>query len=248
MKYLSSKETLHFNVTGEFVTNTARRWYWQEERGLDIVLKFLKSCMGGTDQSDEELEKLAIGVLLGEYKFIGSTSDNSYALTDDEDLNTKDSMKCFVKKEYGVYNSVFNTTYDALKNKANKNEYQEPIRDMNDMELGWLSPTGVFHPVPWGEHEKWACDYVDKHYSLDNLGINAFRDLHKDKNGNLIIGSDVLREKLHWILIHNPSTVKNNECVEINEMNIISKAQKEFLYDYFTHRNNSEQAEKYLNY
>lgn len=54
---------LSFSVTGEFVTRIAREWFWLEHKPWVVVEELLLSCMCGTDQSKEELQKLARDVV-----------------------------------------------------------------------------------------------------------------------------------------------------------------------------------------
>lgn len=73
--------SLHFNTTGEFVTNHARTLFYQEGRPYEEVEDFLLACMSGTDTPLTMLKKYAKMVLMGEARFDGSTADGSYCLT-----------------------------------------------------------------------------------------------------------------------------------------------------------------------
>ena len=76
--------SVSFQTTGEFVTRIARSWYWDEGKPWATVEELLLACMSGTNRSREELVELARKVVYGKARFIGSTADGSYALTDDD--------------------------------------------------------------------------------------------------------------------------------------------------------------------
>ena len=42
---------VYFNVSGDFVTETARSWLYEERRPYDKVIDFLLASMAGTDLS-----------------------------------------------------------------------------------------------------------------------------------------------------------------------------------------------------
>lgn len=71
---------IRFSVSGKFITNLAREWFYLESRPLEKVMDLLLSCMGGTDMSEKELRRNAEDVLLGRAEFEGNTRDNSFRL------------------------------------------------------------------------------------------------------------------------------------------------------------------------
>lgn len=50
-----------FQVSGEFITKTARSWFYEERRPCAKVLQFLLSCMCGTSCGKKELLDCAHG-------------------------------------------------------------------------------------------------------------------------------------------------------------------------------------------
>lgn len=120
-------------------------------------------------------------------------------------------------------------------------EYIERQKSNTTDDYGWLEPNGTYHPVEWGDHQEWAINYLEKHHPY----ANDKTLYHTDKNKN-IAGGDVLIYKLHWILIHNPSQgighITKDPSFEP------TKAQKEFLYNYYIERNRNKEAnELYAN-
>lgn len=71
---------IRFSVSGKFITNLAREWFYLESRPLEKVMNLLLSCMCGTDMSEKELRRNAEDVLLGRAEFEGNTQDNSFRL------------------------------------------------------------------------------------------------------------------------------------------------------------------------
>ncbi len=111
-------------------------------------------------------------------------------------------------------------------------------------DYGWLSPTGEFHPVEWGEHQGWAGDYMLAHPEQFNLpddkweSHSAVMDMRVD-----MTAGDELAKK-GWILLH--STHHGIAEVTRDESRRITKAQREFLYDYYADRGLDKIAAEYL--
>ena len=75
---MENKETLHFKVSGEFLTNFVRDLY-MEGRKLNDVIEILQVCTAG----DMTME-IAQGIILGKYKLVG---ENEFTLEpDDKDI------------------------------------------------------------------------------------------------------------------------------------------------------------------
>lgn len=207
------KEQLTWNITGEFVTETARSWLYEEFKPYKDVMDFLLGCLINPEISDQERKQYAKDILLGKKKMIGSTADNTYTLADDD---------CNIKKEYDFY---FNEL--SLTENFNEDEYKDrpkemrPIRKYKDGDYGWLSPEGKFFQSDWGNHQEESYKLVRKFYGEDAL--------YSDKGDNALY-------KRGWSLLHNPM---NYGITQIEEPKRgLSKKQKEFLYDYYMNSNN----------
>lgn len=98
-----------------------------------------------------------------------------------------------------------------------------------DDDYGWLEPSGEYHPVEWGEHQEWACDYVRE---LCNKGLMNIEDAPVDCGEYLV-------EK-GWILLHNPA--HGIAIITKDVIRRMTKSQKEFLYDYYIKRECHEEA------
>lgn len=72
---------IRFSVSGKFITNLAREWFYLESRPLEKVMDLLLSCMCGTDMSEKELRRNAEDILLGRAEFSGNTRDDTFCMT-----------------------------------------------------------------------------------------------------------------------------------------------------------------------
>lgn len=75
------KEVLHIGIDGEFITNLARTWFWEESRPLQIVKDFLYCCFDDIPDEDTKL-KIMTDILEGRKKFVGV---NNFELIDDNE-------------------------------------------------------------------------------------------------------------------------------------------------------------------
>lgn len=101
-----------------------------------------------------------------------------------------------------------------------------------DDDYGWLEPNGTFHPVEFGMHGEWAADHVAEFYG----------DEHEEKQQEArkyISYGDFLTDR-GWVLLHNPS--QGIAIPTTSPGKRYTKAQKEFLYQYFIDRNCEKEA------
>lgn len=109
-------------------------------------------------------------------------------------------------------------------------------------DYGWLEPNGTFHAVEWGNHQEWANDYLDKNLTQEErfaamVEINASGMV---KSSPDVIGAADYLVRRGWVLLHNPQ-----QGIAIPTRDITrecTKAQKEFLYDYYMERNRENEA------
>ena len=111
-------------------------------------------------------------------------------------------------------------------------------RQMSDTEddYGWLEPNGSFHPVEWGQHQEWAQSYIEEHFpeiTEDEVDMQV-------KCGVGLIGAGDWLVERGWILLHNPA--QGIAIVTRNDKCRVTKAQKEFLYSYYTERDCEKEA------
>lgn len=117
-------------------------------------------------------------------------------------------------------------------------ELQSYMRRMSDTrrhttsDYGWLEPNGVFHEANWGEHETYAISIVENHLQIPSEDYDS-DILCTTPAGNYLINRG-------WVLLHNPA--RGIALITRNEAKRYTKAQKDFLYAYYTERGETEQA------
>lgn len=256
------EKTLSFSITGEFVTRIAREWLWLEGKPWPVVEDLLLSCMCGTGKSQEELVELATKVVIGRAKFIGNTADGSYAMVDDnQDLIGKyigqwNKKVSEMKKDLREVEDKYITLVDYLMESGkgyllseagiNDDDEEETVESamlnsfMKQKEIeheghannyGWIDPAGNFYPVEFAEHQSWAWRKAKE------LGILGKEDLNTGTCGDLLVSRG-------WALLHNPGL--GIAFVTSSDEKPLTKAQREFLYGYYSDRGLQKQAEQYL--
>lgn len=110
----------------------------------------------------------------------------------------------------------------------------EPETSTDD--YGWLEPDGTFHEVEFADHEQWAYETIQKRGWRDEYDRSDF--------GGLYSNGDFLVERKGFVLLHNPGF--GMAMVSSSETRPLTKAQREFLFDYYTERNRPDLAKKYL--
>lgn len=125
----------------------------------------------------------------------------------------------------------------AERKKEEENTLRYPPR------YGWLSPTGEFFEGEFGEHEalarKISDTKIEKHAFL-------FANRKRRENGEVEFNTvgDFLVDR-GWVLIDNPLRYGVDK-VTYNYEKCLTKAQKEYLYDYFYNRGEKERAKTFL--
>lgn len=104
-------------------------------------------------------------------------------------------------------------------------------------DYGWLEPNGTFHPVEWGGHHDWAKDYLREHEPEVADDNKVY--VQAKCNVGLIGAGDWLVER-GWVLLHNP--MQGIAFPTKNPVKDYTKAQREFLYDYYMERNCQKEA------
>lgn len=119
----------------------------------------------------------------------------------------------------------------------------DPLRDALDRlqsdtekDYGWLSPTGEFYEEDFGGHQRWAYQYIKQTWPEEFKTIRA-------ELGSITKAGDYLIEK-GWVLIHNPSL--GTGMVTQSQTRPLTKAQREYLYDYYMERDKPQKARIYM--
>lgn len=109
-------------------------------------------------------------------------------------------------------------------------------------DYGWLAPDGTFHEVEWGNHQEWANNYLKEHLSEEEqkAALIEINVSGMTKSGTDIMGVADYLVRRGWVLLHNPS--QGIAIPTRNPMKRYTKAQKEFLYDYYMERGKEKEA------
>lgn len=126
----------------------------------------------------------------------------------------------------------------------NQDKKSESLHDTDEDditgEFGWLSPTGDFRKSPFGYHEESAEWIVE-----DNHFGSEYDDWYEGRldKGLACLYKDFLVEVKGYVLIHNPS---NSGGYVVSHNKKLTKAQREFLYDYFIKIGDRWKAEQFV--
>lgn len=106
--------------------------------------------------------------------------------------------------------------------------------------FGWLSPSGRFRPSPFGYHEE-SAEYIIEENGF-GLDYDTWYEVKLD-NGLTCLHKDFLIEVKSYVLIHDPS---NSGGYVVSHGGRLTKAQREFLYNYFIQIGDRWKAEQFL--
>lgn len=114
--------------------------------------------------------------------------------------------------------------------------------DHTTEDYGWLEPDGTFHGVGWGDHQEWANNYLEEKLTEEER-FNAMIEINASgmaKCSADIVGAGDYLIRRGWVLLHNPSQGIAIPTRDFSRE--YTKAQKEFLYDYYMERNCKKEA------
>lgn len=264
---MEKQGVFQFDIEGEYLTSLAREWFYVEGKGYDKCIELLNSCMSGTDETKDQIRRHAEDLLLGRAALKGSTREDSYHLEIygpgseekmPEYMNVWDIVgeQKKVKDELEQYKRRWNVAMKMIPRYLKEEigiELDEDLtepesrpvvsRDLDNYmkrmldteehtteDYGWLEPNGKFHAVKWGDHQEWAYEYLES---------KAKTEEEYSKLPRLYEAGDVLTKE-GWVLLHNPS--QGIAMATKDSSKDYTKAQKEFLFDYYIERNCEEEA------
>lgn len=117
---------------------------------------------------------------------------------------------------------------------------QQNIEKKFDNNYGWLEPDGTFHSVGWCDHQQFAWDTIqEKGWEED---FDKFTDT--DRGDGIYRCGDFLTFTKGWVLLHNPG--RGVAFVTRDESKRLTKAQREFLFNYYFDRGKKAKAAEFL--
>ena len=117
-----------------------------------------------------------------------------------------------------------------FKQNAFENQFKE--------NYGWLEPNGTFHEVAWCDHQEFAQKIIEER------GWKEEYEFFDDWHHAIYQAGDFLTTRKGWVLLHNPG--KGVAYVTRDEVRPLTKAQREFLFDYYAKRKMMDKAKEYL--
>ena len=106
-------------------------------------------------------------------------------------------------------------------------------------DYGWLEPDGTFHEVEWAEHQNFAEEFIREHMTEEDWIAAGIHQPGQFMSDSLYTFGDYLIER-GWVLLHNPSQGIAFPTKKPEKR--YTKAQKEFLYDYYMERGREREA------
>lgn len=261
---------INFVVDGESITRTCREKAYFDGK-FDWAVNMLKACLVCDQLTELEREHLALDILDGKCEIRGKTDGDDYgpvyldepdkfyrigkpisdlkasrdrALHQVQELEQKfvfvsehlsEGKRREINKEYyKAYDEYLYSKEEMgpIPSAADENllkSFVDRVKTSDGKDYGWLEPGGEFHAVEWGDHQSWARNYLKEGKS----------DAEQDDVNFMLYPGDVLYDR-GWILLHNPA--QGIADITRDESRTMTKAQKEFLYDYYKKRGQTTRA------
>lgn len=171
-----------------------------------------------------------------------------------EELKKRRDAEAERDKYIEWYNAAMERVPEYLKNRVREetgqtiesrygsnmlDEFMERVHDENKYsteDYGWLAPDGTFYEVEWGNHQEWANNYLEEYLSEEEqkAALIEINMSGMTKSGTDIMGAADYLVRRGWVLLHNPS--QGIAVPTRNPLKRYTKAQQEFLYDYYMER------------
>lgn len=261
---------ISFDIHGEFITQLAREWFYTGEKSHEKVIEILMDSMTGTDTPEAQIRRYAEDILLGRAALKGSTAAGTYHLEtyepgEEEQMpqsmniwkeverrkKAEKDLRRMIERWDVAMDHISESTQREIRKELGEETAEDRQQDALDSftkrmmdeenhtteDYGWLEPDGTFHGVEWGAHQEWAQNYMSEKFPEE--AMNGDIDLQIKCNVGLIGAGDWLVER-GWVLLHNPS--RGIAFPTKNPVKEYTKAQKEFLYDYYMERDCKKEA------
>ena len=219
-----STEYVNFSVSGDFVTNLARTWLWEERKPYTVVEEFLMSCLLSDAVTTEQKKEIIVGILEGRYKLEGVNEvtleeDNEYVrpLSDYIRLQERDIMIAQIKDDMNRHPLMYVDEYSSIKSYAALCKLY-PMATMQDV-IQWYSDR------PDDEKPLWLFNRAAMIYDLISGPINEYnRKTFFDKLYDLIGDDGSDRQKRYEMTLNikpkNNSISNNDDDYMFKEMNL----------------------------
>ncbi len=216
---------------------------------FDWVVETVGELLKGNGLPEERIERIAQDIILERSYFQGNTRDGSFVYCDcsDEPLKSnffkkysklRDDIKreeqarmdaveawqelaLVIKGEMSRSDCECHCNVDLLRPTPTEEFIDRMITPEEEVApYGFISLDGEFRPVEWGDHERYAGDYIRAHDGWEAV-------LKNDTD----TGTDYLVLVKGWLLLHNP---QQGKPILTSGDKPMTKAQRETLFDYYT--------------
>lgn len=259
-----------FDINGEFITEITREWFYTGEKSYETIMEILMDSMTGTDTPEAQIRRYAEDILLGRAALKGSAAAGTYHLEiyepgEEEQMpqrmniwkeierrkKIEKDLRRMIERWDVAMDHISESTQREIRKELGEETAEDRQQDALDSlmarmmdeenhtteDYGWLEPDGSFHGAEWGEHQEWAQNYMNEKFPEEAMDRDI--DMQTKCNVGLIGAGDWLIER-GWVLLHNPS--RGIAFPTKNPVKEYTKAQKEFLYDYYMERDCKKEA------
>lgn len=210
--------TVGFHVSGEFITNLARTWFWDEHKPTKTCMELITCCCDDTELTPYEKTDIARSILEGRKKFVGTDvftleDDNEHIrpITDkiiaDERRAKIEQIRLDMianfRKYVDIYATIKSSHIDALSVNGMPNTFQE-CREYYTMQM---TDSGYFEEIPIRE-----TTLIDSPTMGGLWLIHEPELVHDACNGDLsLIGKDEFWRNIYEYIKDNPDFKDRNE-------------------------------------
>ena len=213
-----------------------------DKNGMRLFLETIQKELDSLYRAKDEYQDL-----IQKYCFVLDNLEDYELRNIDRNYRAEYGRPLFKNNTSNVQEFLDNNTYiqDAVR-ETQKSPMLEAFLhrmsysdELQDTDYGWLEPNGTFHAVPWGDHWKWADKWLKANRPLDKYPELYGETKSEQLHNMLTKPGDVMIYKLNWVLMHSPS---QGTAVLTHGNKPLTKAQKEYLYDYYIKRNMHAEA------
>ena len=190
------------------------------------VFKVIARLKGELEGTKKELRKMEEWYAVAmehvpEYRY------NDVLLETGQISESSSKNKCFGNSDFG--NSLLNSYMERMMDEE----------EHSSEDYGWLEPDGTFHEVEWAKHQSWAEQFIRENMNEEEwlaAGIHLdgqFKTAGYNSFGDYLIDRG-------WVLLHSPS--QGIAQPTRNPVKRYTKAQQEFLYEYYMERDKEKEA------
>lgn len=210
------------------------------DRYFDDFIKEIDNIQKRLKDKEEELQQV-----YNKYSFVLSQLPD-YKIKDiNDEYHSEYGEYLFeIPREERRFNYLMNNYVGVSQHSAQEalDEFLARRKDTTEYkyaDYGWLEPDGTYHEVEWGMHSQWARDYLDEHYPFKEYAHMYWKT---DSNGERhhYVNGDCLVHCLGWVLLDNP--MQGIATPKYDPIKGMTKAQKEFLFDYYIDRGMNDRA------